>query len=214
MVFSRDLSDEELSTLSNIRDFAKRVHKDCDSHDYSHILQVCRFSIKISKKIADEIDPFEVVAAALLHDIGRTNKAFGQIHGLLGGSLAEEFLDGIKIDPIQRDIICRAIIRHTPSSMIPPETPLEKVIFDADCLDRLGLMGLMRGFIGKSGSMDEIMNIYMGRREDDFEKLHYTVSKHMGDSMNEELEAYIAIVRHRLQIRLESIEDIFVSEDL
>ena len=161
MVFSRDLNDVELEILANIREFAKEAHKDSDSHDYSHVLQVCRYAIKISKKIEEKIDPFEVVAAALLHDIGKTNDSFGHIHGLLGGALAEEFLDGIQIDPEKRDIICRAVIRHTPTTMIPPESPLEKIIFDADTLDRLGLMGLMRGFIGKTGSMDKIMNKYI-----------------------------------------------------
>ena len=146
--------------------------------------------------------------------LGKTNNVFSHIHGLFGGSLAEEFLDGLQVSSKNTDLICRAIVRHTPTSYIPPETALEKVIYDADTLDRLGLMGLLRGFIGKSGSMDEIMTKYMKRRLDDYDKLNFEYSRELGDTKNAELEAYIAIIEDRLRIRMNSIEGIFKSEGL
>ncbi len=214
MVFESELLPEQLQTLRTIRKFAKEAHKESNSHDFAHVLTVCRTAIQIAKKVEDKVDPFEVIAAALLHDIGKTNSIFAHMHGLLGGALAEEFLDGVNVEPDKRDRICRAIIRHTPTTKLPPETPLEKIIFDADLLDRLGLMGLIRGFIGKKGSMDSIMNTYMERREKDFPKLNYDISREMGDAMNEELEAYIMILRHRLELRMKSIQDIFIDEGL
>lgn len=214
MVFNRELSKNELRQLLIIQEFARNAHAESDSHDYSHILSVCRYSIRIAKKTEEMVDPFIIIAAALLHDIGKTNRVFGHIHGLLGGSLAEEFLDGLKVNSSCIEPICRAIVRHTPTSFIPPETSEEKIIFDADALDRLGLMGLLRGFIGKKGSMDQILTKYMEKRKDVYESLYFEASKEIGDVKSLELEAYISIFEKHLKERMESIEGIFKSEGL
>jgi hypothetical protein len=94
--------------------------------------------------------------------------------------------------------------------MIPPETPEEKIVADADTLDRLGLMGLLRGFMGKTGeSMDEIMNRYMNKRKHDFEKLHFEFSRQLGDKLQDELMEFMIKVEDRLKVRLASIVDLF-----
>ena len=214
MVFSRKLKKNEIDILLNMQKFVKNAHAESNSHDYAHVLTVCRHAIQIGREIPDLVDPFILSAGALLHDIGKTNLVFSHIHGLLGGSLAEEFLDGLKIEEKLRDAICRVVIRHTPTSMIPPETPEEKVVYDADTLDRLGLMGLLRGFIGKAGAMDKIMNKYMDSRKTDFAKLHYEVSKDIGLEADQMGQAFMKIIDDRLKIRMASIEDIFEKEGL
>ncbi|MHA1618038.1 MAG: HD domain-containing protein [Promethearchaeota archaeon] len=214
MVFIRKLTSNETSIILKLQEFVKAAHADSNSHDYAHVLTVCRYAIQIGKDIPDNVDPFILSAGALLHDIGKTNSVFSHIHGLFGGSLAEEFLDGLKIDLETRDAICRVVIRHTPTSMIPPETPEEMVVYDADTLDRLGLMGLLRGFIGKEGAMDLIMTKYMEKRKLDFEKLHFKVSKEIGLEGKEMMNAFIQIIEDRLKIRMHSIEDLFSKEGL
>ncbi|TFH27447.1 MAG: HD domain-containing protein [Promethearchaeota archaeon] len=214
MVFTRTLTPSETSIILKLQEFVKAAHAESNSHDYAHVLSVCRYAIQIGKTIQDNVDPFILSAGALLHDIGKTNAVFSHIHGLFGGSLAEEFLDGLKIDPEIRDAICRVVIRHTPTSMIPPETPEEMAVYDADTLDRLGLMGLLRGFIGKEGAMDKIMSKYMTSRKLDFEKLHYSVSKDIGLEADQMMGAFIQIIEDRLKIRMHSIEDLFLKEGL
>jgi hypothetical protein len=145
---------------------------------------------------------------------GKTTNTFSDFHGLFGSSIAEEFLDGIELKKLTRDKICRVVIRHTPTSGIPPETPEEKVVYDADTLDRLGLMGLLRGFIGKEGSMQEILEKYMNRRQSDYDKLNYDYSREMGMMGNQELEGFSAVIQKRLDDRMSSIEDIFTKEGL
>ena len=161
MVFSRKLTKKEMDILIKLQEFIRQAHAESSSHDFAHVLSVLKYAIQIGKGIEESegsIDPFVVCAGALLHDIGKTNSVFSHIHGLFGGSLAEEFLDGLKINPKLTEKICRVVVRHTPTSMIPPETNEEKIVFDADTMDRLGLMGLLRGFIGKKGSMGDILN--------------------------------------------------------
>ena len=215
MVFSRQLTKKELEQLLNMQEFVRLAHAESDSHDYSHVFTVCRYAIDIAKDIPDPVDPFVCIAGALLHDIGKTNTVFAHIHGLFGGGLAEEYLDGIGVDRAIRDAVCRVVIRHSPTSMIPPETPEEIVVYDADTLDRLGLMGLLRGFIGKTGdSMEHIMTKYMEKRKLDYDKLNYDFSKEFGDSLHQELLKFLFIVEKRLNERMASIEGIFEKEGL
>ncbi len=214
MVFARKLTTIETQILLKLQEFVKSAHAKSSSHDYAHVLTVYRYAIQTGKAIPDPIDPFILSAGALLHDIGKTNSIFSHIHGLFGGSLAEEFLDGLKIDEEVRDAICRVVIRHTPTSMIPPETAEEKAVFDADTLDRIGLMGLLRGFIGKNGAMDKIMNKYMKKRKTDYKKLHFEVSRDIGLEKEQMMDAFIQIIQNRLDLRMGSIENLFSKEGL
>lgn len=213
-MFSRSLTKNEKEILLQIQDFVRRCHAKSDSHDYSHVFMVTRTSIMIAKQIDKPIDPFVVIAGALLHDIGKTTSTFSDFHGLFGGSIAEEYLDGIELKKSIRDKICRVVIRHTPTSGIPPKTPEEKVVYDADTLDRLGLMGLLRGFIGKEGSMQEILEKYLNSRQSDYDKLNYKYSRELGAMGNQELEGFSAVIQKRLDDRMSSIEDIFTKEGL
>ncbi len=214
MVFARLLTENELKMLLQMQEFVRQAHAESDSHDYSHVFTVCRHTIEIAKNIDDEVDPFVCIAGALLHDIGKTNRAFAHIHGLLGGTLAEEYLDGLQVNKKLRDTVARVVIRHTPTSNIPPVTPEEKIVFDADALDRLGLMGLLRGFVGKRGSMENILTTYMEKRKLDYDKLHYDFSREMGDDLHQELLEFLFIVEDRLQSRMASIEHLFDKEGL
>lgn len=213
-MFSRSLTKNEKEILLQIQDFVRRCHAKSDSHDYSHVFMVTRTSIMIAKQINKPVDPFVVIAGALLHDIGKTTSTFSDFHGLFGGSIAEEYLDGIELKKSTRDKICRVVIRHTPTSGIPPITPEEKVVYDADTLDRLGLMGLLRGFIGKEGSMQEILETYLNSRQSDYDKLNYEYSRELGMMGNQELEGFSAVIQKRLDDRMSSIEDIFTKEGL
>ncbi|MHA2425451.1 MAG: HD domain-containing protein [Candidatus Thorarchaeota archaeon] len=210
MVFERDMTQEEKNILKQMEEFVRHAHAESDSHDYAHVLTVARYTIDIAKNIEEPVDPFVCIAGALLHDIGKTTHEMAHIHGLFGAALAEEFLDGLKLDRKLTEAISRVVVRHTQTSKIPPETPEEKLVADADTLDRLGLMGLLRGFMGKRGeSMDEIMNRYMEKRRHDFEKLHFEYSKEIGDALQDELMEFIIKVEDRLRYRLASIEDMF-----
>jgi uncharacterized protein len=211
-MFSRKLTDQEESILQVVESFVRDKHKESDSHDFSHVLEVTQYAIDIGQKCGDKVDPFVLICGALLHDIGKTNLVFGSMHGLIGSALAEEFLDALgftypELKPV-RDEICRIVARHTPSTMVAPETPEEKIVYDADCLDRLGVIGVLRGFIGKSGSIAGILEKKMTSRLKDYGKLHYDESKKIGKALNDEAVAFIEIVRKALDKRKASIEEI------
>lgn len=211
-MFSRKLNEEELKIIELIEVFIRDKHKMSNSHDHSHVLQVTQYSINIAERIVDPVDPFILICGALLHDIGKTNMVFSSMHGLVGAAIAEEFLEALgysyhSLKPV-RDAICRIITRHTPTTMIPPETTEEKIVYDADCLDRLGVIGVLRGFIGKEGSIAGILEKKMKTRAKDFDKLHFDVSRQLGQEANDKALELIEIIRESLEIRKDEIEEL------
>jgi uncharacterized protein len=217
-MFSRKLTADEAKRIKLIESFVRNKHKESDSHDFSHVLEVTQYAIKIASRASEPVDPFILICGALLHDIGKTNLTFKSMHGLIGSAIAEEFLDAMgytapDLKPV-RDAICRIVARHTPTTMVPPETTEEKIVFDADCLDRLGVIGVLRGFIGKSGSIAQILEQKMKTRVKDYEKLHYEESRKIGKKLNEQTLSFIAYIRKELEVRRASIEELELDEAL
>ena len=217
-MFSRKLTDDEAKRIRLIESFVRNKHKESDSHDFSHVLEVTQYAIEIASRVGDPVEPFILICGALLHDIGKTNLTFKSMHGLIGSAIAEEFLDALGysdpgLKPV-RDAICRIVARHTPTTMVPPETSEEKIVFDADCLDRLGIIGVLRGFIGKSGSIAEILEQKMKTRVKDYAKLHYEESKKIGKELNDQTLSFISLIRTELEKRKASIEELELNQAL
>jgi len=217
-MFSRKLTADEAKRIRLIEAFVRNKHRESDSHDFSHVLEVTQYAIKIAAHESESVDPFILICGALLHDIGKTNLTFKSMHGLIGSAIAEEFLDALgystpELKPV-RDSICRIVARHTPTTMVAPETAEEKIVFDADCLDRLGVIGVLRGFIGKSGSIAEILEAKMKTRVKDYAKLHFDESKRIGKTLNEETLRFIDLVSRELKKRKASIEELELDKAL
>ncbi|MBU1615568.1 HD domain-containing protein [bacterium] len=205
-MFSRTLTTEERQVLKKIEVFVKEKHAPMDCHDYSHVLQVAEFTIEIANNIEEEVDPMVVICGALLHDIGRTIS--DEMHGLIGGSMAEELLESLPLSHEQINRITRVIVRHTPGSHVPPESVEEKIVYDADGLDRLGAMGLVRGFMGKKGGMVEILEMYMSKRLKDYDELFFPISSEIGKELDTEMRKLISLFTQRLNERKQRVEEL------
>ncbi len=208
MVFRRKLYPGEIRIVEHIIDFVKDKHHRAEGHDYSHVLEVCRLSINIAKRIKDPVDPFVLMCGALLHDIGRINSPNGLFHGVDGASRANELLKNYIDDENVSRQIQEVIVKHTPESMIPPQTPEEKVVFDADTIERLGFMGMVRGIMGKSGTMDDIIDDRVHKRLKDYQKLFYPVSRRVAKKAYKETIAVSNTLKKDLKRRANEIHEV------
>jgi len=206
-MFSRSLTPDERQLLNKLESFVKEKHARLEEHDYSHVLQVTEFAIEIASNIKEEVDPIVVICGALLHDIGRT--VSDDMHGLIGGSMAEELLRSLPLGREEIDRITKVIVRHTAASHVAPESVEEKIVYDADGLDRLGAMGLLRGFIGKKEeSMVEILGRYMSKRAKDYDMLFFPVSRKIGKKLDAEMRELISLFTKRLNERKQTVEEL------
>lgn len=115
------------------------------AHDCSHIYRVLNNCLKIAKEFED-VDYDVLIASALLHDIGRDG--LKKKHNEIGAEMAENFLKSINFPEEKISLVYHTIINHNNESYGKQKTIEAKILYDADKLDAVGVMGIFRTLIG------------------------------------------------------------------
>jgi hypothetical protein len=188
--------------------FIKEKHGESEQHDYSHILAVVNYAIQIAQAIPEEVDPFVLICGALFHDIGWIGTVTGVMHGLRGATLTDEYFAATWVSEDVQMRIKRVVIRHTISSHLLPETVEEKIVWDADGLEGLGLMGMLRGIIGGRGSIEDIVTARIKYGAKHFDRLYFEESRRIGNKLQEETATVIGRFEEALDVRKKLIEEL------
>jgi len=115
------------------------------AHGWFHTDRV-RANIRILAR-AEGVDLFRAEVVALLHDVGRTQPGPEAEHGARSASLARPLLEALDLPDGEVQAIIHAIRWH---NSLRDDTPLLCILRDADMLDGLGAVGIMRAFMSKS----------------------------------------------------------------
>ncbi len=136
-------ADTELARLHQLA--AERLPDDDPGHDLAHALRVGFWTIRIG---GSEIHWREAVAAALLHDAVNVPKDDPRRAeaSALSAAVAADLLPGFGFEPAAVERITGAIRDHSFSRGAVPTTPLGNALQDADRLEALGAIGVMRTF--------------------------------------------------------------------
>ena len=115
-------------------------------HGFKHVDRVRRWALAIaSEERYTDLDLVE--AAALLHDVGRANVQEERQHAQVGAEMAAQFLrEQILFSAQEQASIVDAVRNH---NALGDLRPLATLIRDADILDMLGAVGVMRAFTSK-----------------------------------------------------------------
>jgi uncharacterized protein len=112
------------------------------AHSYAHVDRVVKIATILAEK--EQADMELVQAAALLHDIGY---AVGEPHNETAAKLANEILKTSTNYPQERiERIVKIVLRHPIAFRDRLETLEEKIVWDADKIDLLGVIGIARVF--------------------------------------------------------------------
>lgn len=119
------------------------------SHDINHFLRVERLVKIIGKEEKADLEILE--AAALLFDVARGLEDRGEIedHAEAGSVITKKILVKIGFPKEKIEPVCHAILVHRKSMNKKPETIEAKILQDADYLDALGAIDVVR-VIGSS----------------------------------------------------------------
>lgn len=119
------------------------------AHDMAHVRRVVR-NAKHLAAAEPSANMEVVVAAAWLHDIelfdkmgDQRSQASARAARTASGLLSR----GNMFSAIDIDRICHAVLAHSYSARIEPETIEARIVQDADRLDALGAIGIARCFI-------------------------------------------------------------------
>lgn len=127
------------------------------AHDSAHISRVLYAAMDIASTLQG-VDLDVVIAAALLHDIGR-ERQFQQpelCHAQVGGEMAYDFLISICWKPEKAELVQHCIAAHRYRSHTKPQTLEAKILFDADKLDVTGALGIARTLL-YAGQVGELL---------------------------------------------------------
>jgi len=114
------------------------------AHDCQHIYRVLYAALDIAKDY--EVDKEVLIAASLLHDIGREAQFQNPIldHAIIGSEKAYDYLQLIGWPEYKTQHVKACIFSHRFRNSNPPESIEAKILFDADKLDATGTMGIAR----------------------------------------------------------------------
>ncbi|MGZ3611601.1 MAG: HD domain-containing protein [Ktedonobacteraceae bacterium] len=118
------------------------IRFDDPAHGWEHIQRVYRLAVYIAEQ--ENADIFIVGMAALMHDLGHLSTDTSLHHADLSMSMAGELLVSYGISTATREAILHAIEAHSFSLGIEPRTLEAQVVRDADRLDALGAIGILR----------------------------------------------------------------------
>lgn len=123
---------------------------DDSAHDCEHVYRVLYHALEIAKTITD-VDYDILIAACLLHDIGRKEqfKNPSLCHAAVGSEKAFAFLTAHGFDAEYAARVRDCIKTHRYRENNLPESPEAEILFDADKLDVTGAMGIARTLIYK-----------------------------------------------------------------
>jgi putative nucleotidyltransferase with HDIG domain len=118
------------------------------AHDYKHADRVRRWAARIAKEEGySRLDLVE--AAALLHDIGRSGTQVERDHAAAGAEIASDYLRVLGC--LAEEEIAEIVLAVRYHNAIGREvSSLQGILRDADILDMLGAMGIMRACTSKA----------------------------------------------------------------
>jgi len=117
------------------------------AHDSEHTFRVLKTAEKIAR--AEKADLEVVIPAALFHDfiVSAKNNPKSRSDTELSADFAKQVLSELKGYPAHKiDLVCRAILDCSFTNGTKPNFLESKVVKDADSLDTVGSLGVMRIF--------------------------------------------------------------------
>lgn len=134
-----------MSVIDEIKMAIESYYEIGGPHDFDHALRVYYFAQRIGLKESN-VDMEVLLLAALLHDIARKKQSEGIVrcHAQEGAKLCIAILRKYEIDEKKIEKISYCIASHRKSKGIVPESIEAKILQDADRLDNIGAVGIMR----------------------------------------------------------------------
>ena len=137
------------STFKTIESYMLSCMDD-SAHDCEHIYRVLYNALEIAKA-EENVDYDILIAACLLHDIGRKEQIADPAlcHAAVGSEKAFAFLGKLGMEEKFARQVRHCIQTHRFRKNLPPQTLEARILFDADKLDVTGAIGIARTLLYK-----------------------------------------------------------------
>lgn len=167
------------------------------AHSYEHVNRVVKIATFLAKNEKANVELVQI--GALLHDMGW---AAGNPHNETGAKLAKEILKEINYPSEKSEKIVTIILHHPLAFKDKLETLEEKIVWDADKIDLLGVIGVVRAFHWLSNKpfeavvktcFDELIPIY--------DLLNTQTAKKIAKRRRREMMGFLSALKRELSVR-------------
>ena len=126
------------------------------AHGKEHVYRVLANALDIMEHIDDKCDIDILIVSSLLHDIGRVDqkKKLDVCHAEIGSKKAYEYLLAAGWEESRAQLVSNAILTHRQKKKRQANSTEARILYDADKLDSLGLIGIAR-MLMYGGMIDE-----------------------------------------------------------
>ncbi|MBR9679168.1 MAG: HD domain-containing protein [Nanoarchaeota archaeon] len=131
------------SIINHVEKIVKKDYSGELHHGWAHLNRVRNYAVYIAEK--EGADAFIVELAALMHDIAKIK--YGSTvknHAKKGALMAGIILEKLDLDNNTIKKVCSCINTHSRREPPKPKTLEEKCLFDADGLELVGTVGILR----------------------------------------------------------------------
>ncbi len=127
-----------------IESIVRNIMSNDPIHGFPHVERVRRLALWIAKHYP-QVDVEVVEIASLLHDIARSSREGD--HALKSAEVAQLILSALGYPKDKIEKVVEAIATHSFSAGRTPKSLEAKILSDADKLDALGAIGIVRVFM-------------------------------------------------------------------
>jgi len=178
------------------------------SHDWDHSVRVLENCKILGNKLGADL--FVLELATYLHDIGRKEevKTGGRVcHAQKGAQAARKILAKLGCEKNLADAVIHCVECHRSKDEKKPVSIEAKVLFDADKLDALGAIGIVRLFLfanevgaGIHNQESDLAKTRAYSQEDTAFREFYLSVRHLKDKMITEPGRELALERHNFMV--------------
>lgn len=133
--------------FKRLKESIRPFFDEAGGHGLDHTERVYKYALIIAKQ--EKCDVLIVKTAALLHDVARKaqeNIKLKICHAEFGADLAMRILEKTDFPKDKIQDVCHAIYVHRKSKKLKPLTKEAEIIQDADRLDAIGILAIIRMF--------------------------------------------------------------------
>ncbi|MEM2210499.1 MAG: HD domain-containing protein [Nitrososphaerales archaeon] len=172
--------------------FSKESLKNEKVSNLDHTLRVLKWCERIGMEEKADLEVLRL--AAILHDVA-VPKVGRKKHCEESAKMAKNLLaEDLPKDKLEK--IIGAISTHSKFVNGEPKTKEAKILYDADLLDCIGAIGIVRAVLraisdGASGNLDEMLDVLKNVQKTFSSKLHFDSAKKIGEERLKFLEGFI-----------------------
>jgi uncharacterized protein len=167
------------------------------ANSYSHVDRVLRIARFLAEK--EKADAKLVQTAALLHDLGWT---VGQPHNETGAKLANEILSNVDCPQKEREKIVKIVLLHPLDFRDKLCTLEEKIVWDADKIDLLGVIGIARAFHwGGNKPFETVLKYCFEVGIPIYSKLNTATAKEIAGERHRKTVTFLSALEQELSLR-------------